>query len=64
MTINWGQWYSGYKNDDVEFVLDLVSFLQEKLDKCDELENLDAHTIIKRKRLSIQLDSIKYMYSL
>ena len=61
---NWGQWLIGFKDDEIDFVLDLVSFLQDKLDKCDELDNVDAHTIIKKKRLSIQIESIKYMYNL
>jgi hypothetical protein len=61
---NWGQWYSGYNEDDIEFVTDLVSFLQEKLDRCDDLDDIDANTIIKKKRLSIQLQSIRYLYNL
>tara|TARA_R100001015_G_C4610202_1_gene165544 strand:+ start:693 stop:866 length:174 start_codon:yes stop_codon:yes gene_type:complete len=55
---NWTQWYSGYGDEDIDFVLEIVKFLQDKLDKCKDEET------IKKKRLTIQLESLKYVYSL
>lgn len=55
---NWTQWYSGYGDEDIDFVLEIVKFLQDKLDKCKDEET------IKKKRLTIQLESLKYLYSL
>jgi hypothetical protein len=55
---NWSQYWSGYGDDDIEFVNEIVKFLQDKLDKCKDEET------IKKKRLTIQLQSLKYMYSL
>lgn len=55
---NWSQYWSGYGDDDIEFVNEIVKFLQDKLDKCKDEET------IKKKRLTIQLHSLKYMYSL
>ena len=45
---NWTQWYAGITDDDVKFVLELVDFLQEKLDKCEESDDL------KKKILNVQ----------
>ena len=55
---NWGQWYNGQTDEDIVFVNEIVKFLQEKLDKSKEEET------IKKKRLSIQINSLKYMYNL
>tara|TARA_R100000773_G_C4137406_1_gene65463 strand:+ start:247 stop:423 length:177 start_codon:yes stop_codon:yes gene_type:complete len=55
---NWGQWYNGYSDEDIVFVNEIVKFLQDKLDKSKEEET------IKKKRLSIQIESLKYMYNL
>jgi len=55
---NWAQYYSGYVDDDIAFVNEIINFLQDKLDKCNDEET------IKKKRLSIQINSLKYMYSI
>ena len=56
--VNWTQWYNGYDEEDIEFVIEIIKFLQVKLYKCKVEETT------KKKRLSIQINSIKYMYSL
>jgi hypothetical protein len=55
---NWGQWFSGYADEDIEFVNEIVVFLQNKLNKCKDDET------IKKKRLSIQIESLRFMYNL
>jgi hypothetical protein len=55
---NWAQYYSGYVDDDIEFVNEIINFLQDKLDKSEDKDT------IKKKRLSIQINSLKYMYSI
>ena len=55
---NWAQYYSGYEDKDIEFVNEIINFLQDKLDKSKDEET------IKKKRLSIQINSLKYMYSI
>ena len=55
---NWAQYYSGYDDKDIEFVYDIILFLQDKLNKSKDDET------IKKKRLSIQINSLKYMYSI
>lgn len=54
----WSQWYSNYTDDQIEFVNEIISFLQNKLDNCKDDE------VIKKRRLSIQLDALKYTYSI
>ena len=56
--VSWTQWYSGYDEEDIEFVVEIIKFLQDKLYKCKVEETT------KKKRLSIQINSLKYMYSL
>jgi len=55
---NWAQYYSGYDDKDIEFVYDIILFLQDKLNKSKDDET------IKKKRLTIQINSLKYMYSI
>jgi len=55
---SWGNWYYGHLDEEIEFVQEILEFLQKKLDDSKEDET------IKKKRLNIQINSLKYYYSI
>jgi len=58
MTLSWSQWYAGLEKGEVEFVIDLIKFLEDKQSKV-AITDFD-----KKRRFRIQIDALKYKYGL
>ena len=58
MTLSWSQWYNGIEKSEVEFVIDLIKFLEDKQSKV-AITDFD-----KKRRFRIQIDALKYKYGL
>ena len=58
MTLSWSQWYNGLEKSEVEFVIDLIKFLEDKQSKVAITE------FDKKRRFRIQIDAPKYKYGL
>jgi len=58
MTLSWSQWYAGLEKIEVEFVIDLIKFLEDKQSK------VSITDFNKQRRFRIQIDALKYKYGL